>query len=63
MSRKKRFSVDDYGGSIEACLNAMAKEGYVPVGRVEKPVFQEGKNGPEPVRQAIVFEGVEKDEH
>lgn len=60
--RKKRFSVEDYG-SIEACLQAMEKEGYMPVSRFEKPLFREGKNGPEYFKQAILFDGALKPEH
>ena len=58
--KKKRFSVEDYNDSIAACLLAMEKEGYEPVGRFEKPVFREGKQGPEVVKQTIIFEGLAK---
>ncbi|HET6872571.1 MAG TPA: NETI motif-containing protein [Sporolactobacillaceae bacterium] len=61
--RKRMFSVEDYNGSVNACLEAMEKEGYTPVKRFEKPVFREGKDGPEPFKQQIVFEGVLKPEH
>lgn len=61
--KKKRFSVEDYNGSIDACLEAMDQEGYMPVSRFEKPLFREGKNGPEYLKQAILFEGVLKPEH
>lgn len=63
MSKKKRYSVEDYNGSITDCLDAMEKDGYEPISRFEKPVFKEGKQGPEYVRQAIYFEAVSKTEH
>ena len=61
--KKREFSVEDYNGSVEACLEAMEKAGYTPVKRFEKPVFREGKEGPEPFKQLIVFEGIPKSEH
>lgn len=61
--KKKRFSVEDYGGSISECLEAIKKEGYEPVGRFEKPLFKEGKDGPEYVKQVILFEAAAKTEH
>jgi hypothetical protein len=60
--KKKEFVVEDYNGSVEACLEAMEKEGYTPVKRLEKPLFREGKQGPEPFKQHIVFEGALKPE-
>ncbi len=54
--RKKTFSVEEFG-SIAACLDQMAKEKYMPVRRVEKPLFKEGKQGPELIGQEILFEG------
>ncbi|WP_085521034.1 NETI motif-containing protein [Tuberibacillus sp. Marseille-P3662] len=53
---KKTFSVVDFG-SIDQCLQAMEAEGYRPVRRKEEPVFKEGKQGPEYVRQNIAYEG------
>ncbi|TYR79251.1 NETI motif-containing protein [Priestia megaterium] len=47
--------------TIIECLDRMKKDGYTPVRRIEKPVFEEKKiNGKieyVPVRQQIVFEG------
>ncbi|TCP24095.1 NETI protein [Scopulibacillus darangshiensis] len=60
--RKKKFIVD-INGSIEACLNQMEEEGYLPVRRIEKPVFKESKKGPELIGQHIIFEGLLKGEH
>ncbi|WP_084500579.1 NETI motif-containing protein [Halalkalibacillus halophilus] len=55
--------VSDYP-SVEACLKAMEEEGYQPVRRNEKPVFQEikGKKEPEISHQEIVFEAIKIEE-
>lgn len=46
--------------SIEECLERMKKEGYMPIRRTEKPIFQEVKKGNEteyePVGRQIIFE-------
>ncbi|MGG3562004.1 NETI motif-containing protein [Neobacillus rhizosphaerae] len=59
MSKKQKFEVQE-NESIEACLNRMKQQGYVPVRRTEKPIFQEVKKGNEtiyePVGRQIVFE-------
>ncbi|MEO2077251.1 MAG: NETI motif-containing protein [Bacillus sp. (in: firmicutes)] len=60
MSKKKqKFEVQE-NESIEDCLNRMKQQGYVPVRRTEKPIFQEVKKGNEtiyePVGRQIVFE-------
>ncbi|MBM7646603.1 hypothetical protein JOD45_002834 [Scopulibacillus daqui] len=54
--KKKKFVVG-INDSIHECLQSMEKEGYIPVRRIEKPVFKEGKNGPEIAGRSIVFEG------
>lgn len=54
--KKKKFIVD-INDSIEDGLKQMAEEGYTPVRRVEKPVFKEGKSGPEVMGRYITFEG------
>ncbi|KML07972.1 NETI motif-containing protein [Rossellomorea marisflavi] len=57
MSKKLLFEVKD-GESIGDCLNRMKDQGYMPVRRMEKPVFEEqGKETYVPVKQTIVFEG------
>jgi hypothetical protein len=63
MSKKKmQFEVQE-NESIEACLERMKKQGYIPVRRTEKPIFQEVVNGNvtsyEPVGRQIVFEAVQ----
>lgn len=60
MSKKKmQFEVQE-NETIEECLDRIKKEGYMPVRRTEKPIFQEVKNGSEtnyvPVGRQIVFE-------
>ncbi|WP_045520429.1 NETI motif-containing protein [Neobacillus niacini] len=62
MSKKKmQFEVQE-NESIEACLERMKKQGYVPVRRTEKPIFKEvitgNKTTYEPVGRQIVFEAV-----
>ncbi|CAH0287497.1 NETI motif-containing protein [Priestia megaterium] len=47
--------------TIASCLDRMKKDGYMPVRRMEKPIFEEkeinGKNEYVPVKQQIIFEG------
>ncbi|MCA1056173.1 NETI motif-containing protein [Rossellomorea aquimaris] len=61
MSKQKLlFEVQEHE-TIGDCLDRMKEAGYMPVRRMEKPVFQEKKDGGKtdvvPVRQTIVFEG------
>jgi ribosomal protein S21 len=61
MSKKKmQFEVQE-NESIDQCLNRMKQQGYFPVRRTEKPIFQEVKKGNEtiyePVARKIIFEG------
>ncbi|MCK0472361.1 NETI motif-containing protein [Halalkalibacter sp. APA_J-10(15)] len=59
--RKKKFEVEE-GETIEQCLDRMKKEGYQPMRRLEKPIFEERTERTTkeyvPIRQKIVFEGV-----
>jgi hypothetical protein len=59
--RKMQFEVQE-NESIEACLERIKKQGYVPVRRKEKPIFQEVVTGSEisyePVGRQIVFEAI-----
>ena len=58
MSKKKMLFEVQENETISDCLDRMKKEGYMPVRRMEKPVFEEqGKNDYVPVKQTIVFEG------
>ena len=58
--KKQRFELMD-NETIDACLDRMKREGYFPVKRVEKPIFQEviseGKTEYVPVSRQIIFEG------
>jgi hypothetical protein len=58
--KKQRFYVEE-NETIDDCLSRMAKEGYMPVRRMEEPVLKEvkrnGKMDVEVARQRIVFEG------
>jgi hypothetical protein len=57
--KKKQFEVLE-NETISQCLDRIAKEGYVPVRRTEKPIFKEVKAGGsvtyEPAGRQIVFE-------
>ena len=58
--KKKKYRVIDFD-SIDVCLDQMAKDGYRPIRRMEKPVFEEKKNGERvPISQEIIFEAIEK---
>lgn len=58
--KKQRFYVEE-NESIDACLDRMKDNGYMPVRRMEEPVLKEvKKNGKieiEVSHQRIVFEG------
>ena len=58
--KKMQFEVQE-NETIEQCLERMKQHGYSPIKRMEKPIFQEVKNGGEtnyePIGRQIVFEG------
>ncbi|KEZ53420.1 MULTISPECIES: NETI motif-containing protein [Metabacillus] len=58
--KKRKFEVGE-GESIDSCLSRMQSEGYMPVRRMEEPIFKEEKiNGSievVPYGKKIVFEG------
>lgn len=54
--KKKKFEVTK-DTTIESVLQQMREEGYMPVRRMEKPVFKETDNGVEVSHQEIIFEG------
>ncbi len=66
MSKSKQTFEVGENETIAQCLDRMKEEGYMPVRRMEKPVFEEKKiNGQKeyvPIRQTIVFEGRKIDE-
>jgi len=59
--KKQKFEVKQ-NETIDQCLDRMKAEGYLPVRRMEEPVFQEvTRNGGidvEPCGRKIVFEGI-----
>lgn len=59
MNKKKQFEVQE-NESIDQCIDRIRAEGYVPVRRIEKPIFKEIKDGSsvayEPAGRFIVFE-------
>lgn len=61
MPQKKKFEVHD-NETIVDCLERMKREGYTPVRRIEKPVFEQKqkKGEPEYLKQQIIFEGVKE---
>jgi hypothetical protein len=69
MSKGKMIFEVQKGETISECLERMKNQGYVPVRRTEKPIFQEVIKGTEvtyePVGREIIFEArvIEKSEH
>jgi hypothetical protein len=61
MSKKKLLFEVQENETIADCLDRMKEMGYMPVRRMEKPVFEEQKDGTKteyvPIKQTIVFEG------
>ncbi|MCA1022095.1 NETI motif-containing protein [Halobacillus litoralis] len=58
---KMRFEVQE-NETIDDCLDRMKKQGYMPVRRMEEPIFREeirnGEKVMEPVGKMIVFQAV-----
>ncbi|MET3697670.1 NETI protein [Bacillus oleivorans] len=58
---KKKWFVVLENETVDDCLKRMAAEGYVPIRRMEKPVFEEtienGNKVVKPVNQEIQFQG------
>ncbi len=44
--------------TISECLERMQKDGYMPAGRKEEPLFQMIEGKPVPIRQLIKFKGI-----
>jgi hypothetical protein len=57
---KKRYEVAE-NESIDHCLERMHKDGYMPVRRMEEPIFEEvtvnGQTEVQPCGRKIIFEG------
>ncbi|MGX6444663.1 NETI motif-containing protein [Neobacillus sp. K501] len=67
MSKKKmQFEVQE-NETIDSCIERMRNQGYTPIRRTEKPIFQEVVEGKEtnyiPAGRKIIFEAVLNDEH
>lgn len=62
--RKVNFEVQE-NETIAECLDRMKKQGYEPIRRMEKPIFQEIIKGDEktyqPIGRQIIFEAREID--
>jgi hypothetical protein len=58
VSKKQVWFEVDETETIDACLERMKKQGYMPVGRKEEPLFQMVNGEPVPIRQIIKFKGM-----
>lgn len=56
-----KFEVQD-NETLQDCLARMKAEGYMPVKRMEKPVFYEENGKVEVLKQQIIFVGKKIDE-
>ncbi|WP_210139426.1 NETI motif-containing protein [Staphylococcus sp. GDY8P120P] len=57
MKKQQKFKVGE-NETIQDCLKRMRDAGYMPVKRLEKPIYKENKNGTyEVYRQEIQFVG------
>lgn len=56
VSSTKTFFVAENETAAE-CIDRMAREGYAPIKRVEKPFFREGEKGPILAGRQCTFEG------
>ncbi|MEC0282789.1 NETI motif-containing protein [Terribacillus saccharophilus] len=56
---KKRFELGE-NETIEACLDRIKAEGYLPVRKVEEPIFREttesGAKKVEPIGRKVIFD-------
>ena len=63
MTKKKQvwFDVEE-NETIDQCLERIKKEGYMPMGRREEPIFHEVNGQPTVLRQKIQFKGLLNEE-
>lgn len=58
--KKVRFELKE-NETVDECLERMKNEGYEPIGKIEKPIFEEirqdGQVSYKPIKQQIIFEG------
>ena len=62
MAKKQIWYEVEESETIEECLERMKKDGYMPVGRKEEPLFQIINGEPVPIRQIIKFKGMPCDQ-
>lgn len=58
LAKKQVWYEVEENETIEQCLERMKKDGYMPFGRREEPVFEEVSGEPVYLRQKIQFKGV-----
>ncbi len=58
MSKKQIWYEVQENEKIEQCLERMNKDGYMPFGRKEEPVFHLVDGEPTYLRQKIMFKGI-----
>lgn len=62
MSKKTVWYEVQENETISACLERMQKDGYMPAGRKEEPLFEMQNDEPKVVRQLIKFKGLKIEE-
>lgn len=58
MAKKQVWYEVEENETIEQCLERMNKDGYMPFGRKEEPVFHIVDGEPTYLRQKIKFKGI-----
>lgn len=58
MSKKQVWYEVEEQETIEQCLERMKKDGYLPFGRREEPIFHMVDGEPQVYRQKIMFKGI-----
>ncbi|MBQ0140618.1 MAG: NETI motif-containing protein [Kurthia sp.] len=62
MSKKTVWYEVQENETISACLERMQKDGYMPAGRKEEPLFEMQNGEPKVIRQLIKFKGLKIEE-
>lgn len=62
MSKKTVWYEVQEKETISECLERMQKDGYMPAGRKEEPLFEMQNGEPKVVRQLIKFKGLKIEE-
>lgn len=58
LAKKQVWYEVEENETIEQCLERMKKDGYMPFGRMEEPIFHMVDGEPVVLRQKIKFKGV-----